>query len=177
LGEGEFVITEISYAKSRTSEWSLIRITGLALLAIAFCIGCQRSQRAAVEQLLSDAKLSALPPSATNVQYFRWTSGFGGETYAKVELSSEEIEKFTSNSPGLQGIKPEKYSSRHQLLPRSPASDSLDNEYFDVHPKFPNWFNPVIPSAGSKYVIPWGPDLWIVIDDDKHIVWFRLIKG
>jgi hypothetical protein len=141
--------------------------------------GCKQSPTRKVQDLLAEAKLSGLPPSATNVSYYRWSSSFAGETYAKFELSLPDLRTFVSNSPGLQGIKPKLYDSNHHHVP-SPSSTfevSVDHDYFDRHSQFPDWFDMTIRGHGRKYIIPWGPSMWVLIDEDKRIVWLRLIKG
>jgi hypothetical protein len=155
-------------------------ITAIAsALLLAVGSGCSSERK--VASLLSEANLSPLPASATNVAYNEWNGLFGtGETYAKFQLSAADVRTFISNSPALQGITPKVYSTNHQHVPypTSPSSE-LDsvNEYFFQHPKFPAWFNITIRSNGRKYVIPWGRDMCILIDEDRHIVWLRLVKG
>ncbi len=151
----------------------------IILSALLLLVGCKQSPTGKVQDLLSQAKLSGLPPSATNVSYYRWSSSFAGETYAKFELSLADLRTFVSNSPSLQGIKPKLYDSNHQHIPSS-ISDrevSVDHDYFDKHREFPDWFDMTIRGNGRKYVIPWGPNMLVLIDEDKRIVWLRLIKG
>ncbi len=160
--------------RSLFSAAILAGVLGLTLLA-----GCSASARSKVEQLLSEAKLSPLPTSATNVMYYRWNGLFTGETYAKFELSASELRAFLSNSPALHGIKPKIYDTNHQHVP-FPASSrdiSAEHDYFQQHPKFPSWYDFTIRGNGLKYVIPWGPDMWILVDEERHIVWLRLVKG
>lgn len=129
--------------------------------------------------MLAEAKLSPLPHSATNVMYYQWNGLFTGEAYAKFELSESDLRLFLSNSPALQGINPKVYNTNHQHIP-FPASSrdiSMEHDYFQQHPKFPSWYNIAIHGNGRKYVIPWGPNMWILVDEDTHIVWLRLVKG
>src|SRR5579863_6701437 len=90
----------------RRIKWTA-GISGL-ILCLTILAGCWASSRTKVGWLLAKAKLSALPPSATNVAYYQWNGLFTGETYAKFELSPADLLAFVSSSPSLQGIKPQK---------------------------------------------------------------------
>ncbi len=149
------------------------------LLALSIMAGCWASDRAEVERLLAEAALSPLPPSATNVAYFQWNGLFTGETYAKFELSATDMRMFISNSPALRGIKLKTYDANHHHMPypASTSDISLENDYFPQHPKFPSWYDMTIRGNGRKYILPWGPDMWVLFDEDRHIVWIRLVKG
>lgn len=151
------------------------------LLLLSFLSGWWTSDRTGVERLLAAAKLSPLPLSATNVAYYQWTGLFTGETYAKFELSPSDLLAFVSNSPSLQGIKPkEVYDTNYQHVPFPPAGVRRGVEhhnYFSRHPKFPGWYDLTIRGKGKKYVIDWGPNMMILIDEDRHIVWLRVVKG
>jgi hypothetical protein len=149
------------------------------LLALSVMAGCWASATTDVKQLLSEARLSPLPATATNVEYYQWNGLFTGETYVKFELSAEDMRKFISNSPALSDIKPKIYDTNHQHIPYpvSTSDTSLEHDYFDQHPKFPSWFDMTVRGNGRKYVLPWGPNMWVLLDEDRHIVWLRLIKG
>ena len=152
----------------------LAGLLGLTLLA-----GCWASARTKVEQMLSRAKLSPLPASASNVMYYQWNGLFTGETYAKFELSGSDLRLFLSNSPALQSIPPTLYDTNHQHIPFPSSSGDIStkHDYFYQHPKFPSWYDFTIRGSGRNYVIPWGPNMWILADEDRHIVWLRLIRG
>ena len=154
----------------------------LILAALGFAaVGCSSSSKSEVSKLLAKAKLSPLPPSATNVAYYQWNGLFTGEIYAKFELSPTDLRTFVSNSPSLQGIKPKKvYDTNYQHVPFPPAGGQWDVEHYDYfsrRPKFPSWYDWTIRGNGKKYVIDWGPNMMILIDEDRHIVWLHLVKG
>jgi hypothetical protein len=153
----------------------------LAAFGLLIGVGCSSSSESEVPKLLAKAKLSPLPPSATNVAYYQWNGLFTGETYAKFELSPSDLRAFVSNSPSLQGIKPKKvYDTNYQHVPFPPAEAQWDVEHYDYfsrHPKFPSWYDWTIRGKGKKYVIDWGPNMMILIDEDRHIVWLHVVKG
>jgi hypothetical protein len=153
----------------------------LAAISLLIAVGCSRSSKSEVPKLLARAKLSSLPPSATNIAYYRWNGLFTGETYAKFELSPSGLRAFVSNSPSLQGIKPkEVYDTNYQHVPFPPAEADRDfkhYDYFERHSKTPSWCDWTIRGNGKKYVIDWGPNMMILIDEDRHIVWLHLVKG
>ncbi len=151
------------------------------LLVLSVMTGYWASSRSEVERLLAEAKLSPLPPSVTNVSYYQWNGLFTGETYAMFELSPSDLRSFISNSLSLQGIQPKKiYDTNYQHAPSPPADDGFDfdhYDYFSRHPTFPSWYDLTIRGKGRKYVIDWGPDMMILIDEDRGIIWLRLVKG
>ena len=151
----------------------------VATAALALVCGC--SSKSGISGLLARAKLSPLPPSATNVAYHQWNGLFTGETYAKFELSPNDLSAFVSNSPSLQSIKPKKlYDTNYQHVPFPQAGSDFDVEhcdYFQQLSSFPAWYDLSIRGKGRKYVIDYGPNMMILIDDDRHIVWLRLTKG
>ncbi len=152
----------------------------LAALSVLITVGCSSSSKGEVPKLLARAKLSPLPPSATNVAYYQWNGLFTGETYAKFQLSPGDLRAFVSNSPSLQGIKPTVYDTNYQHVPFPPASANMDVKHYDYfysHPKFPKWNDWTIRGKGKKYVIDWGPNMMILIDEDRHIVWLHVVKG
>ena len=151
------------------------------LISLVIAGKCSSSSTSEVSELLAKAKLSPLPPSATNVAYYQWSGLFTGETYAKFELSPSDLHAFVSNSRGLQDIKPKKvYDANYQHAPFPAAGADWDVEHYDYfyrHPKFPSWYDWTIRGKGRKYVIDWGPDMMILIDEDRHIVWLHVVKG
>ncbi len=151
------------------------------MLGLSVIAGCWASARTQVEWLLSKAKLSPLPPSATNVAYYRWNGLFTGETYAKFELSASDLRAFISNSPSLQGIEPKKiYDTNYQHVPfpaRGSALDAGSYDYFSQDSKLPIWYDSTIRGKGKKFVIDWGPNMMILLDEDRHIVWLHQVKG
>jgi hypothetical protein len=167
----------------RTRVKRSVYITGtvVLLLVLSVMAGCWATPRTEVERLLSEAKLSPLPPSATNIAYHQWNGIFTGETYAKFELSPSDLRGFVANSPSLQGIAPKKiYDTNYQHVPYPPRGGELDIEhcdYFSQRPVFPSWYDLTVRGKGKKFIIDWGPNMMILIDEDKNIVWLHLVKG
>jgi len=160
---------------------SIRSILVLATVTLALVSGCSSSSKSEVPKLLAKAKLSPLPPSATNVRYFQWNGLFTGETYVKFELSPSDLYAFVSNSPCLQGVKPKKiYNTNYHHVPFPPFNSVWDvqhNDYFSPTRKSPKWYDLTIRGKGRKYAIDWGPDMMILIDEERGIVWLRLTKG
>ena len=168
-----------SFWRRPLSRGMCLTIVVAGILGFTLLGGCWASDRTKVEGVLSRAKLAPLPPSATNVMYFQWNGLFTGETYAKFEAGASDLQTFLSNSPALQAVTPRIYDTNHQHVP-FPASStdiSIENDYFHKHSGFPDWYDFTIRGKGRKYVIPWGPNMEILVDEDRRIVWLRLIKG
>lgn len=139
-------------------------------LALALCIALlfqfgSGSTRVKIERMLAHARLAPLPSSTTNLAYYQWNRFFTGETLARFELASQDLQAFLTNSPVLQEVPAkdtETFNANRQHLPYR-------------HPKFPDWFDPSIRGNGRMYFI-W-PDKWIYLDEDKSTVWLRFVKG
>lgn len=146
-------------------------------LCVVLAVACRRSAKSEVARLLSHAELAPLPASATNVAYYQWRGIFTHETFAKFELSRADLAAFISNSPSLKRLKPTIFDTNHHYLPfpSVPTPDiSGDHEYFAVHPKSPSWFDMTVRGNGREYVVPWGPNMSVVIDEDRRTVWLNL---
>lgn len=130
--------------------------------------------------MLSRAKLAPLPPSATNVQHHSW-SGFGtGEEYAKFELSADDLGAFIANSPALKNAKMTTYTLTYQLMPypKNPDEISHENDHFHLGQRnAPPWWDLTIKVRGSKYVLTYGPNAWLVINEETKTVFFRIVRG
>jgi hypothetical protein len=131
--------------------------------------------RAAREQ----GNLAPLPPSATDLRTDGWSTGFSSGRYIRFKATPQEIEGFLGASPGLKGVRPERFHPRHMYVPYPKASPRTDGEleeyahhsYFSLHG--PAWYNPTIRTKGRRYGIPWhGKGYYgeIVVDDVHHVV-------
>ena len=157
---------------------------GSLLIAVtiwAISVGCSSSSPNEVAKLLAQAKLSPLPPSATNVGYYQWNGLFTGETYAKFEMSAADLRSFISNSPCLQIAQPEKvYDTNYQHVTFPPNDQQWDVEHYDYfyrNTKAPAWYDPTVRGKGRKYVIHWGPYMEVLLNEERNIVWLRVVKG
>jgi hypothetical protein len=171
----------VRWRRLERHELTVGNIVTLAAISLLIAVGCSRSSKSEVSKLLAEAKLSPLPPSATNVAYYRWNGLFTGETYAKFELSPGDLRAFVSDSLSLRDVKPKKiYDTNYQHVPFPQAGAERDfkhYDYFHRHRKFPSSYDWTIRGKGKKYVIDWGPNMMILIDEDRHIVWLHLVKG
>ena len=88
-----------------------------------------------------------------------------------------DLNAFMSNSPALRGLKPRIYSLDSKHLPYPPAGkgiESAEHDYFFERPGTPAWFDMSVHGSGRKYVLDWGPGMWVVIDDQKRVVWLNV---
>ena len=156
-------------------------VSALALLLIlgAYGAGCFDSKRTKVEKWLKFHHLAPLPHSATNLMYYQWNGLFTGETYMRIELSSNDILAFIADSPGLAQGKKEIFSEKRQYLPYPKSIDPVsgDHSHFHKHRNFPDWFDPTITNHGVRFVIPQGPNSEIIINRHTSTVYLRSIKG
>jgi hypothetical protein len=164
-------------------------ISGIAILFTAAII---QSPLRHANTILGTGGLAHLPESSQDVKSDEWHGFFGtGESYVKFHASAEDIESFLKNSPGLKNSNIVRLSSKHRYLPanlrQNPAAQDSglqEDEFFSVHPSqilgTPTWYWPELRIAGRKYSIesPYSSDLGnVVIDDEKLVVWVRLIWG
>jgi hypothetical protein len=136
--------------------------------------------RAAREQ----GNLAPLPPSATDLRTDGWSNGFSSARYLRFKAKPQEIEQFLAASPGLKGVRPERFHARHMYLPYPALSswetgkmeeelkEPVRHHYFSLH-GLPEWYNPTIRIKGRRYAIPWHDKGYygeIVVDDVDHEV-------
>ena len=142
--------------------------------------GVPASAETQVRYLLAHAGQSdfaPLPRSATNFAYYQWNGLFTGETYARVQMSSNDLKSFITNSWELSATKPKEiFTAAHQHLPQSERSVTEgDHSYYFERTSAPDWFKPTIHGNGKAYFL-W-PDKYLYIDEDRGIVWVHFIKG
>lgn len=161
----------------KTSSTAVLAIVLWA--GITMELGCWDSQKTKVEKLLAEAKLSPLPKSASNIAYYQWNGLFTGETYAKFDLDAGDMSLFISNSPAVTNLKPTLFeTNRHHIpYPASSGFPSLDHEYYQLDAKFPDWFDISIRGRGRRYVLPWGPNMDVSMDEERRVVLLRVVKG
>jgi hypothetical protein len=136
--------------------------------------------RAAREQ----GKLAPLPPSATDMQTDGWSNGFASERHLRFKAKPAEIEQFLAASPGLKGVRPERFSPRHMYLPapdwkggktEEELKESGRHKYF--YGKHLAWYNPTIRIKGRRYAIPWHDGQYhgeVIVDDVAHMVFIEV---
>jgi hypothetical protein len=158
----------------------------LGIFIILFCAGtmsfvvvrgCHSSATVNVQRLLADAKLAPLPPSATNVAYHQWGKFFSHETFARFELNQMDLNAFMSNSPALRNLRPRMYNSNSNHLLYPPIGENIESsehDHFFERPGTPPWFDMSVRGKGRKYVLDWGPGMWVVIDEEKPTVWLNV---
>jgi hypothetical protein len=117
--------------------------------------------RAAREQ----GNLAPLPPSATDMQTDGWSNGFASERHLRFKAKPAEIEQFLAASPGLKGVRPERFSPRHMYLPapdwkggmaEEELKESGRHKYF--YGKHLAWYNPTIRIKGAATRSPGTTD-------------------
>ena len=143
------------------------------------------STKKTISVALENGRLSELPKSATKIMAYEWGGLFTGEQFIRFEASADDIEKFVSSSPSIKDVKPEYFTAERQLIPYPDevSDDFLVNkdrrhEYYFRDRQAPDWFEPTIKMKGREYSIPskgdhnWG---YVIIDDEKHIVFIKVI--
>jgi len=132
-----------------------------------------------VRALLTYAKLAPLPPSATGIKVYSWSSPFSGEDLMRFTASPNDIEQFLAQSPALQGQEPRRYST-HMIrlaLPKDFQSIPDDgNEHFVPH-HLPAWYKQEIRGPARKYVVQ--PPRYqypgeVLVDDETNTVYVYL---
>jgi hypothetical protein len=173
----------------RWLKWLLKPLMVILLLPVLGCGGILALLMAdsAIRQIPSNVisavreqgNLAPLPPSATDLKTYGWSSGFSSGRYIRFKAPAQEIEAFLAASPGLKGAKPEHYGPERMYLPYPKEQPRTDEGYEEYrrHQYFslngPEWYNPSIRMKGRLYGIPWhGPGYHgqVVIDDELHVV-------
>jgi hypothetical protein len=145
-------------------------------------VGCSDSDLRKIPPLLKAARLAPLPHSATNISYYEW-NGFGtGNAYVRFSVMPADLNLFLTNSPALYVRPPIKqFDSKHHHLSIPPASynnSSSPAHYYHLQgPQDPKWFRPAVTNRGRMYKLDYNQHTWILIDEDKHIVWIFSSRG
>ena len=153
------------------------------VVAIVFTVvgswvsGCFDSDQTKVRFLLHEMRLGRLPLSATNLGYYSWSGLFTGETYVKIQMSSNDLVTFVKNSPLLAECREEVFTPQHQHLPYdSKQTDSYsDHAHFIAGSKDPSWFELSVTNRGTLY--PIWPCHRILVNADSCTVYIHIIKG
>jgi hypothetical protein len=186
--DGQEVILRV-----RRLPWPLKLLIGILLVPIVGCGGLFGLLLAlsAVDQIPANViraareqgKLAPLPPSATDLRTDGWSNGFASERHLRFKAKPVEIEQFLAASPGLKGVRPERFQPKHMYLPSSMKTtfDSLEaleestrHRYF--YPHGPTWYAPAIRVKGRRYEIPWHGGQYhgeVIVDDIAHVVFIE----
>ena len=123
-------------------------------------------------------RLAPIPESATDLRIDGTSNLFSSTYYISFRASAEDIDKFTRNSPGLNGVLPTRFDPNHQYLPFSRDDETRNamHEYFGLDKRYP-WFNPIITTRGRKYEIPQDHDAnsgEVIINDETNVVYITV---
>jgi hypothetical protein len=179
--------------RARWLQWLFKPIVVVLLIPIVGCGGLlglllldsalHRIPANVIRAVRVQGGLAPLPPSTTDLRTDGWASIFSSGRYIRFKAMPQEIERFLAASPGLKGVRPERFSPRHRYLPYpgttrfesvEQVGEYLHHKYFS--PSSPAWYNPAIRTKGRRYEIPWhGPGYWgeVVVDDARHVVFIH----
>jgi hypothetical protein len=176
----------------RWLKWLLKALVIVHLVPILGCAGIMALLvgHAAITKIPSnvirtareEGGLAPLPPSATGIRTDGWSNGFASGRHIRFSAPPREIEAFLAASPGLKGVRPERFHPRHMYIPypKEPKDkfgsieeieESVRHKHFSLNG--PAWYNPTVRVRGRRYEIPWrGKAYWgeVVVDDTKHVV-------
>ncbi len=170
------------YSKRRLQQTSIILTLAWVIAFSVLLTGCSDSDSRKIPPLLKAARLASLPASATNFSYHHW-SGFGtGNAYIRFDVTSADLNQFLTNSPALRVNPPiDQFDPKYQHLsvPQEyqPGSRSPQHRYYREAPMDPPWFQPNVTVKGRLYKIDYNQHTWLLIDEDKHIVWIFSSRG
>jgi hypothetical protein len=109
--------------------------------------------------LLRLAELAPLPPSATGIKVYTWSSPFSGEDFLCFTAPAADIERFLAESPALQGQQPERFSPQRMRLPhpKDYATNTRGgqdaNEYYTPRSTRPKWYKQEIRGPARRYIV------------------------
>ena len=109
--------------------------------------------------VLYSAKLADLPESAHDVRVYTPRLIFSATDYLSFQAEPNDIEKFLTESPGLDGIK----------------NDTQSSTYFH----HPSWFNPDKRRTGRYYKLSEKDTSWygeLIVDDEKNVIYVYRCK-
>ena len=131
---------------------------------------------------MNAANFAYLPKSADNIMTYRWSTVFSGEDYIKFSASPDDIEDFIANSPKIASVEPVYYGPEHMYLPQSQMGNKTDesflqNDYYQINGETPDWYTPTIKIKGRVYNFIGEPSGVVIINDETHTVYVRIVWG
>jgi hypothetical protein len=155
-------------------------------LVLMWRIRTDSGGRESAERFLKDSRLGSLPAGSKNVVFRGWSGPFTGETWIRFELPPDDIEAFVAASQALSGIEPkETYDRDHPLYPfpdqfyrNGPATLAAfppGARFHSRNASDPEWYVTTIPGKGRMYFL-W-PSAWVYLDEERGIVWIKVVKG
>lgn len=136
-----------------------------------------------MRRLLAYAHLAPLPPSATGLKVYSWSSPFSGEDFMRFTAEPNDIERFVADSPALRGQKPQRYSDKRMRLkyPTDAAGNTVyrmdANEYVTPRGNVPSWYKEEIRGPARKYKVQPPRDQFpgeVLIDEETNTVYIYL---
>jgi hypothetical protein len=130
-------------------------------------------------------QLASIPPSATGFQIGAWSSLCSSACYMRFPAPPEEIEAFIQRSPGIRGVKPERFGPGHMYLSDHDMPRDIDAyERWAKHRRFHPakgypWFDPSIREKGRRYPIslPDAVTGYVAVDDLRHMVFIKIDRS
>ena len=137
-----------------------VGVIGIMLALLVYSTTLKERPPSAAKGILRAGKLADLPESAYDVRAAGWHSMFTGMDYLRFCATASDIEKFISDSPSIEGIKPEVFDSKHMLLPIYDlynADFSSGHTFFHPEKGRPSWYDRMLMGRGRRYYFCAGP--------------------
>jgi hypothetical protein len=161
--------------------WAILFI--LPGLIIGGRVSYRLSPKVQARALLQYAGLAPLPPSATGIRVYSWSSPFSGEDFLRFTADPNDIERFLLESPALQGQEPRRFSAQQMRLkyPKDYLANSDDrqdgNTYYFPRSTTPMWYKQEVRGSARKYIV--RPPRYqfpgeVLVDDETSTVYVYL---
>ncbi|MFH1745439.1 MAG: hypothetical protein ABIG44_00175 [Planctomycetota bacterium] len=179
------VKTSADFLQERKFPWKLLAafIAVLLVIAVGGMLAGILWTGGNLERALEMGRLTELPESATEVQIGGTGNVRAATFYICFSAPPEDIDGFITGSRSIGHLHPEQLSAEHMYLPARARSEDVEEAarhvYFQPDTRYP-WYDPTVRTRGRRYVIPEnldGNSGEVIIDDDRHIVYVRVVRG
>jgi hypothetical protein len=136
--------------------------------------------------ILDNAELAPLPPSASEIKVYTWSTPFSGEWRLRFRAHRADIKRFLEASPILRRAEYQEYSKeRMRLIDPEPYRDRCDDDpsgpnYFRPSSNMPPWYIQEIKGPGKRYETdPWrfGDPGEVIVHTEENLVFVGLSHG
>jgi hypothetical protein len=138
--------------KVMLAVWTLLPVVLIGGRAIYLALPSVRAAN-----ILANAELAPLPPSAREIKVYTWSTPFSGEWRLCFRADRADIERFLEASPALRKAEFREYSAeRMRLIDPEPYRDRSNDDpngpdYFRPDFNMPPWYIQEIRGPGKRY--------------------------
>lgn len=135
--------------------------------------------------ILANAQLAPLPPSASEIKVYMWSTPFSGDWRLRFRADRADIERFLKASAILNAAECREYSQGTMRLAapddgERPTGDPNGHDYFRPARQVPNWYIEEIRVPGRRYETDpsgFSDPGEVIVHTEENLVFVSLSHG